>query len=322
MSKDSQPTVPVPPPSYGDLYYNDKDKDKDKDNGYKDSNNYESNKVYIDLESGEQTVIYDEGQPTMVLINSRNDRNGNGSKSGKVSIKKVGQKIYIKFMEDRTDNNLFVIKVLTTVCLQLIFTTFVGALAYNNTPFKTFLIYAYLPSIAMMLVTIIALSCCGLYNKFPINYILFTVFTASVSFMIGLVVTFYEEQTLILAVSLTLIIFLSITVYLVITKKDFDFLFPALISFTLLLIFLPIIFLVFPPSDNIRILWYTLGVIIFIGWLLVDISRLVNGKYQDMFGEKYAWLMAAIDIYMDMINLFLYILQLLGGGGGNRGSSD
>ena len=289
------------PPNYDDIY-NKRDFDTGTNNG----------DVYVDLESGQQQVIQggSQHQPTVIVIN-----NG-GNQNRTPTVKRVGKDIYVSFMDGRSDNNLFVIKVLTTVCCQLLFTTLIGVWAYNSNSFRTFLLYAFWPSIIFMFVTIIALSCCGLYNKFPINIILFVAFTTCVSFMIGLVVTFYTEQTLVMAVGLTLIIFLTITLYLVITKKDFDFLGPGLLAVTFLLIFLPIIFYFFPVGSTVRTIWYVVGIIVFIGWLLFDISRLVNGKYQDIFGQDYAWLMAAIDIYMDLINLFLYILQLLGGNGG------
>ncbi len=64
------------------------------------------------------------------------------------------------------------------------------------------------------------------------------------------------------------------------------------------------------PGANRRVM-ACFGVIIFTGYLLFDFNRLVKLEERGTANSWYAAMELAIDIYLDMINIFLELLDLL-----------
>ena len=54
-----------------------------------------------------------------------------------------------------------------------------------------------------------------------------------------------------------------------------------------------------------NLVWSMIGILIFSGWVLYDVAQYRNGV------EPQAVPLAALNIYLDFINLFLYILRFL-----------
>ena len=72
---------------------------------------------------------------------------------------------------------------------------------------------------------------------------------------------------------------------------------------------------IFWQNPIVQLIYACLGALIFSTYLIYD-TQLVLGKGQFSYSLDDAYL-AAIQLYLDVINLFLFILQILGGGGGN-----
>jgi FtsH-binding integral membrane protein len=107
-----------------------------------------------------------------------------------------------------------------------------------------------------------------------------------------------------LAAILTLVTFGSLSMYAVVSGKDFSylggFLFMALIGLVV-----GGIVLMFLHVPMLSLLYSLGGVLIFSGFVLYDTSKILN---RHMISEP---ITAAIALYLDFINLFLFILQLL-----------
>lgn len=54
-----------------------------------------------------------------------------------------------------------------------------------------------------------------------------------------------------------------------------------------------------------NLIWSMLGILIFSGWVLYDVAQYRNGVSSEEVP------LAALNIYLDFINLFLYILRFL-----------
>lgn len=107
------------------------------------------------------------------------------------------------------------------------------------------------------------------------------------------------------ALTLTCVIFMGLTVYVFITKKDFSFLGGFLFMGLFGLIGVGIMFIFFPPSNTSYMLYCGIGALIFCGYILYDTSLLMqNWESNDYVGF-------AISLYLDFLNLFIYLLQLL-----------
>ncbi|AQT86059.1 Inner membrane protein YbhL [Paenibacillus larvae subsp. larvae] len=104
----------------------------------------------------------------------------------------------------------------------------------------------------------------------------------------------------------TAVIFGSLALYAHRSKRDFSFLGGFLFAATIGLIIISLINLFLPiAAGGFNILWAGAGVLIFSGWVLYDVSQYREGvAVEDV-------PMAALNIYLDFINLFLYLLRLV-----------
>ena len=139
-------------------------------------------------------------------------------------------------------------------------------------------------------------------------------FASVMGAMIGPTIMVYMHKSngfeLILgAASLTGIALFGLTAYAVKSKRDFSYLGGFLFAALLVLIGGGILQMFF-HSPLLHMIMTVAGVLVFIGYILYDVSRIVTG------GED-NYVFAAINIYLDVLNLFLYILEFLGEISGN-----
>ena len=105
-------------------------------------------------------------------------------------------------------------------------------------------------------------------------------------------------------------IFLGLASYVTVTKKDFSFLGKFLFVGLILLVLGALANLFFQvPAASLTI--SAIAVVIFAGYILYDVSQVVNG------GET-NYIMATLSIYIDIYNIFVNLLNLLLAFAGNR----
>ena len=144
-------------------------------------------------------------------------------------------------------------------------------------------------------------------RKFPINYILLLGFTLSMSFYCLVFCSFFETSDVIAAGLLTIAATVGLTVYAIRTKEDFTFCGGFLFSFVFLLVFSGCFYF----WVGLTALWLLIGIIIYSLYIVYD-TQLIMGQL----GLKYNiddYCLAALNLYIDIIYLFLKILQLIGG---------
>ncbi|SRR5579883_1913295 len=103
-------------------------------------------------------------------------------------------------------------------------------------------------------------------------------------------------------------IFGGLTFYTFVTKKDFSYLGASLMIGLFMLIGVSIINF-FVRSTTLDLGVSIIGVIIFSGFILVDTSRILRRAHE------VPPTLAALNLYLDFLNLFLLMLRLLGAGG-------
>lgn len=96
----------------------------------------------------------------------------------------------------------------------------------------------------------------------------------------------------------------AITSYVKYTKKDFSFMGPFLFGGLIAVLVLSLVGIFF-NSTIFQLMLSSVAVVLFLGYLLYDISRIVTG------GET-NYVLAAISIYLDVLNLFIHLLQIFG----------
>jgi len=169
------------------------------------------------------------------------------------------------------------------------------------------------------LAVICCMSCCGDAGKrFPSNYFLLFAFTILESVTIGFVTAFYTAESVMLALLTTVVIFGALTAYACFTKTDFTGLGPylfcalfALVGFSLVLFVFSAIF-GFNRLRPLHVLLSFCAVILFSCYIVYDTQLIVGGKHRKHKFEVDDYVFAALNLYLDVVNLFLNLLSIMG----------
>jgi FtsH-binding integral membrane protein len=131
---------------------------------------------------------------------------------------------------------------------------------------------------------------------------LFFVYAASLGITIGLIVQAYAETSVVAAFVSASAIFGSAAIYGAVTKRSLVGLRPILLINMFLV------------NDMASLAISIIGVVIFTGLTAYDVQRIQNGDLAVATGsmEKGA-VIAALSLYLDFINIFLFMLRIFGG---------
>ena len=214
-------------------------------------------------------------------------------------------------VEDRMG---FIKKVYTILSVQLTFTaifTFGVMMASESTLQKLLN-----PAISSLIIplyigSICALICCGLDKKVPINYILLTIFTICVSYIVSMTCLRYTPSSVFQAATLTAGVSIAITVYAATTKTDFTIFGPLIFIFGFVFAITSILFFSAFGSAS-HLMFSAVGVILFSFYLIYDTQMIIGGQNRKDALQLDDYIIASVMLYLDVINLFLYILSLIG----------
>lgn len=208
----------------------------------------------------------------------------------------------------------FIRKVYSILMVQLSITlAFISWFVYHE-PTKRFVYnnpWLLIVALVVVLVSMLTLACCGeVRRKSPTNYILLALFTLAESFMLGVSSAAYEAIEVLMAVGITAAVCLALTLFAFQTKYDFTmcggFL---LVSVVILLIFG--IVAIFVHNRIVSLVYASLGALIFSMYLVYDTQLMLGGKHKySLSPEEYVF--AALNLYVDIINIFIYILTIIG----------
>ncbi|XP_063780875.1 protein lifeguard 2-like isoform X2 [Pseudophryne corroboree] len=192
----------------------------------------------------------------------------------------------------------FIRKVYTTLTIQLIITF---GLVFMFTFWKTlrnwvrdypYIVYALLPCTFIL---VMVLACCNeARRKVPLNFILLGIFTLLEGCLLGSLAALFDADAVMWATGATILVTLGLTLFAFQTKWDFTVLSGGLSVFLLVLVSFAI-----------------LGAIFRSYYLVIDTQLITGGKHRySLSPEEYIY--AALNIYVDIVNLFLLLLQLFG----------
>lgn len=162
--------------------------------------------------------------------------------------------------------------------------------------------------------TLIALSCCeNLRRKSPTNFILLFIFTIAESFLLAVTVSRYYPFQVLLALGLTTLICFALTIFALQTKIDFTIMGSFLMVAAIVLLVVTIVAMFF-PGKLMTLIIASAGALIFSLYLIYDTQMMVGGDHKySLSPEEYVF--AALTIYVDIINIFMYILTIIGASG-------
>lgn len=169
------------------------------------------------------------------------------------------------------------------------------------------LILAFVVSIASMC----SLACCGsMRRKFPHNFICLGIFTLAQSFLLGFVTAFYKTDIVMLAIAMTAAVCITLTIFAFQTKIDFTpYVGVAMVGCVILMMMGFI--LMFFNIPFLRTLYAAFGALLFSIYLIIDTQMIVGGSHKNQISPE-EYIFGAITLYTDIINIFMFILQLLG----------
>ena len=145
----------------------------------------------------------------------------------------------------------------------------------------------------------------------PLNFFLMSLYTFTDGITIGIVLLEIDENIGIKVTAITAITTLLASLVGMYSGIDFSFLGKFLFFALLGLIAVSIIRLFVSIKGFHRKVIATVGILIFIGYLLYDFSNLDKAKNIAKLNNWNTALDYSVDIYLDIINLFLQILDLL-----------
>jgi len=147
-------------------------------------------------------------------------------------------------------------------------------------------------------------------NRFPLNIAMVACFTFAMGVFIAPTLYYYntvQPGIIVQAAGLTITAFAVLTLYAFVSRRDFSALggFFTVGLWVLIATSLLNLFFRNPTAD----LWLAAGtVLVFSGLLVFDTWRLRN-----VYGPD-DYVTAAVQIYLDLLNLFLALIRILGGG--------
>lgn len=109
------------------------------------------------------------------------------------------------------------------------------------------------------------------------------------------------------ALGTTTFVFAGLALYAAKTKRDLSFLGGMLMAALLALIAISIFSIFWPLSSTGMMAYSFIGILVFSGYVLFDINRM---KHYGVSPEEVP--LMALNLYLDFINLFLYILRFFG----------
>mmetsp|Transcript_1658 Transcript_1658/g.3173 ORF Transcript_1658/g.3173 Transcript_1658/m.3173 type:complete len:241 (-) Transcript_1658:511-1233(-) len=159
------------------------------------------------------------------------------------------------------------------------------------------------------LILLLVLMC--VRESYPTNFIVLFLFTCCQGYTVGVVCTSFDTITVLEAVGLTAAIVVGLTIYTFQSKRDFSFLGAGLFAALVILIIASVI------QMFVRAPWLDFaisvgGACIFSLYIVFDTSMLMERHSVD------EYILAAINLYLDIINLFMYILRILAELKGNQ----
>merc|ERR1719229_194633 len=216
---------------------------------------------------------------------------------------------------DKAIRRAFIKKVYGILSIQLLVTCgIIGIIINPNWPIRQYVQqnqWVYLSSFGLMMACMIALVCCeGVRRKSPVNIIVLGIFTLCEGFMLGTVSAFYEQDAVIMAAGITAAVTIGLTLFSFQTKWDFTACGGMLCGCLVILMVAGIAMMFMPYNEYAAIGYASAGAFIFSMYIIYDTQLMMGGKKKySLSPEEYIF--AALNLYIDVINLFQYILMII-----------
>ena len=157
------------------------------------------------------------------------------------------------------------------------------------------------------IVLLCALACCKKNaRKVPINYILLFLFTCCWTFMVAGFSQWFEPESVFIAATLTAAMVLGLTLFACICNMKLTWLWGITAAASLAVWPMIIFFWVFPTRFILNTICFVIVVLLSM-YIIFDTKLIIEHLELD------EYIIGALILYCDIIELFIYILALIGG---------
>lgn len=219
-------------------------------------------------------------------------------------------------MGDR-DRQGFIIKTYSLILIMLSVTTFWCFLTYYSPGLKKFCLeniwLYYLTAVCVIAISIGLMCKYKMFQKAPNSYILLVVYTLTHSYLIGVIILFYKIDTIYQAAAATFGAFIALTGFAIYTKGDLTMKGGAIASLCNGLLWLIVFMFIFGTNNTLYTIFAIFAVFILGVFIVYDTQLIVGGKHRKFQLDPNDYAIGAIIIYSDIITMFIYILQIMGG---------
>lgn len=207
----------------------------------------------------------------------------------------------------------FVRKVYGILSFQMLLTTVMCFLSMTSSSFFRFQAENLWLIVFAMIATLVlpCLVFCyeDLFRIVPTNYIILGVFTLFESYIVGFICGMTNPRVVFMAAFMTLTMVIGLTLYAMTTKTDITMQGGILFIIGMGIMLLAI-FAMFTTNKLVHVFISTLWVILFGIYLIYDTQLIIGNHKFRLETEEY--ILASFMLYLDIINLFLNLIQIIG----------
>lgn len=169
----------------------------------------------------------------------------------------------------------------------------------------------FISALVMTLVLMLVMACCDTVRRVtPWNFICLFAFTFLEAFLLGAASSAYEADAVMWAVGICTFICLGLTLFAFQTKYDFT-MFGGMLFVALLVLVCFSFLAIFLRGNRIyELLYASFGALLFSLYLVYDTQLLIGGHHKYSISPE-EYIFAALNLYLDIVNLFIYILQII-----------
>ena len=180
----------------------------------------------------------------------------------------------------------------------------------------------YIPMVLLIaeLVVVLVLSAGILKRPVGVTRVLFAVYSILNGLVFSAYFVIYDVANLVVIFGLTALFFGAFSLYGRFTKTDLSKLRPLLIGGLFFLLIAGLLAMFLNLSSMERIICMV-GIVVFLCFTAYDVQK-IKANYEYFYGDavllQKASIYSALQLYLDFINLFLYLLRFLGRGRNSR----
>ncbi|KAI9556274.1 hypothetical protein GHT06_018848 [Daphnia sinensis] len=216
---------------------------------------------------------------------------------------------------EKTIRMAFIRKVYAILMVQLAITVgcisvfvFVEPIATYSQSHPQLMISALVMSIVLLLTLV---CCIDFRRRWPLNIIMLGSFTLCEGFLLGSLSSHYNSEEVLIAAGICTAVCLALTLFSLQTKWDFTAMGGILLTLVVVLLIAGIV-AIFVPGKITHLIYASLGALIFSAYLVFDTQLMLGGKHKYSISPE-EYIFAALNLYLDIVNIFIYILAIVGG---------